>query len=638
MIDRQEEKENSQEKKDEKLSPFIFLKQFFSKYGIVLFLLIFMSIVLVRNFYYVKADAGPAFCDNQTPRSLAYYRTFILGDRMDIRQNCYPPVGYLVIMAFYRFLGPDMEAGRLSMSIFVIIYLLAMFGTGCELGDKYSGIAVMSLAASSPYILRFSNLLVLDFPAAATIAAAFYFLLKARGFSDKKYSIIFGISMAVALLTKNTAAIYLSIPIFWFIVPNMFKSRISAVLSGIILFSGIMAFGGVSWYIKLLEVHPEDFRLDQRWFLYYLLFIVVPAVFLIITGIFLKKKYRKADENKIKGLAELINSSYSLAIAAMLSQPFYIWAARANMLYFRIHKFNVLEASDLPNYHERITIGIIHLTEFIMKSYNLAPILLAAGLYFLLKDRKDIMRKLILPVNIALISIFLIFTLSVFPRSISPLIVFTSAMGGYWISLTGKNKKMVTAFIVFISLLSILVWVPITPISRVFRSYENPLLDNFNFPLGIQYCDPPEKKISFADKAANYLKTHSEKKKINIVFYHFTNKEMEAFYYLLGRTLKEGIILNAIDMWRDDSDFLPMNGKRTLREEEKNSFHNLDYLLVIHRNDSQKLLRSKQAYQRIFPKVNFKDKTIYMGDGEFLTISQPIWEDDYEQERNKNNP
>lgn len=421
---------------------------------ITAFIVIYILLFLVQHFVFIQRDVFPKFTDVQFFRSVDYYNYFIAGKKdslysIDFRQIQYPPLVYITTLPFYRLLGVGMNTARISMSLFIIIFLLAMFGIGKELGDDASGFAVMALAGASPHVLNTSRYYYLDFPQAALTALAFYLLLKSGGFRERKASILCGIVLALSFLAKWATGFFMAAPVLWFLalVIAGAKKYIPYLLTVLSLLT--FAFLGSLWYFLNLE----KLNLDPQWFLLYLLFIAAPAVGALFSIKHFENKYRAADGSVPSEAAGIGNFALFAAVFTLTASPWYFWAARR----IRMKIYNdiaVFARSYSDNFH--------FLLDFFKYAFNLFPLFLLfmiIGLVFIF-IRKNDRFTLRISIPISIICSFLVMWRLGYPitRYAVSLAIFAAALAGYWIFCLGKARLYASALIVLLSLGTVLGW------------------------------------------------------------------------------------------------------------------------------------------------------------------------------------
>ena len=428
--------------------------------SIFFFLVLFIVLFIIQNYIFIIQDSAPQFSDGQFLNSIMYYNNMIKGIKFfDLKILPYPPALYLFSILAYKLTGVSMESARISLSFFSVIFLLSMFGIEYRLGNIYSGFTVMSIAASSPHILNNSRCFFLDFPQTAITALAFYLLLSSDCYKKTLYSTLFGIVLSVSFLIKWSTAFYMFIPVVWFLLPLILKNKKTKILFSIFLSCFILSFIGMAWYWKNLE----KYRLFDNWLVYYLLFIVTPGLLYFIVLKLLKKKWKPVDEGETEDLniKGIINFSKSIYLFLFLTTPWYLWASKAiKTHYLWINTF--LQDSANRSY--------LHTFTILKTMYNFIPVFLIMGIIYLFAIKKERYTRLLLIANILLIFLLTLRFAYPEPRYFLPAIIFLAALGGYWVAFTGKLKPYLTAFIIIISMISILAWTGIPWNSRLYYS------------------------------------------------------------------------------------------------------------------------------------------------------------------------
>jgi len=409
-----------------------------------IFLFCLITIFLVQNIIFIKMDSRPITADNHLFRTLLYYDNIFLGGKTVLKEHPYPPLFYLLPQPFYRIFGVSMESARIAVTILSIIFILAMFGIGYEMGGYYSGAAVAAIAASSPLVLKISRLYFPDFPQTALTALCFYLLLKSNFFKNRLFTFLFWMTMTLSFLTKWATAFYMFIPVLWFLIPGIFKSKRSFLtFLGFLIPAGVYVIG-TSWFYKNIGGTIQE----NQWFSSYIMFVILPAIVCIGLMLFLDKLFR-SDKNYINSATYgIVNFSIFSAMFASLTSPWFFWASWALKSKFLVD----MQTS------RNLVFNFEQMMEVLLFMYGLLPAFILTGLVFMFIFRKDMYKKLVIPINIIIVFVLMLkFGFSSF-RYLLSFIIFLAALGGFWVCHTGKLKTFFTSIIVILSLISMLAW------------------------------------------------------------------------------------------------------------------------------------------------------------------------------------
>jgi len=201
-----------------------------NKYSMILILLIIFHVALnytilsIDNTYMIYDESNAHIFSlrifnlvKSNPINLFYY---FMND-----QSTYPPLMHLVSIPYYTLFGTSQDIAAFSNITFFMILILATYGIGKNLFNDKVGILSAFIVSFFPAIFAFSRVYMVDFPLASMVALSWYLLLKTESFTDTKYSILFGLSAGLGMLTKFTYFIYI-LPYFIFLLPwisNFFK-------------------------------------------------------------------------------------------------------------------------------------------------------------------------------------------------------------------------------------------------------------------------------------------------------------------------------------------------------------------------------------------------------------------------------
>lgn len=441
----------------------------------IIFLFVFISIFLIQNYLFIKQDRPTGFTDSHLISAAIFYDKLVLKNDNMISQISYPPLLYLISTLSFRINGVSVQGARLPVSFFAIIFLLAMFGIGYKLGGYYSGAAVMALAASSPHILNYSRHFFPGFPQTALTALAFYLLLRSEGYKHRTPSILMGIAIALSFLIKWSTAFFLIIPVLWFFVPIIIKPGKYLNQYLVFIITALFAILGTVWYFRNAPL--PSFSPDYKWLRHFILFIILPSAVCLTTMFIVEKRFKKDEEYSSSPFRKLINFTLMGVVFCVIALPWYYWNA-AGMV------FKFLSVSqDFIRFQDKT----VFLMDFIRTSFSLFPVFLIfsiIGVFVVLFTYKqDFYRNLILPVNTIFIILLMLKILCPGNRYLLSIVIFTSALGGFWVSKARKLRGIFTAFILLVSLISILSWMIFPCIPKKALPVETPVMRVADYPV-----------------------------------------------------------------------------------------------------------------------------------------------------------
>ena len=160
----------------------------------------------------------------------------------------WPPLVYFTSALTMKIFGRSQMVMAMTGTLFFIIMVLAVFGIAKFFGSPWAGLTAAVITATWPYLFRYSKYYNLDLPMAACVALSIYFLLKSKGFDKRGFSIGFGISFGLGMLSKIMFPIFL-LPIALFEFWRYFaKKKKNRPWKNLIIVSAIACAIGATWY------------------------------------------------------------------------------------------------------------------------------------------------------------------------------------------------------------------------------------------------------------------------------------------------------------------------------------------------------------------------------------------------------
>jgi hypothetical protein len=188
--------------------------------------------------------------------SLGTYWVMRTGQLSEIAgaNNYYPPLVHIVSAVFGLFLFGISDASILiSLNIFVIILILSVYGIGKVLHNEWVGLLAAFISGFIPIINIMSKNYYLDMPLAAMVCLAIYLLLRTECFSRRGYSLLFGLSLGLGLLTKWSFFFFLVGPSAYYLYRGLRERKEGAILNsfGSAVIALLVAAG---WYAQNLHI------------------------------------------------------------------------------------------------------------------------------------------------------------------------------------------------------------------------------------------------------------------------------------------------------------------------------------------------------------------------------------------------
>ena len=146
----------------------------------------------------------------------------------------YPPVLYLVTAGVHTLLGPGPDVAMAANGIFALVLLIATYGLGRHLFSPQIGLLAAGLALLMPRLLRIALDFQLDYALTALVVLSFWGLTGWRD-ADKRsrqwaWIWLFGLSYGLALMTKQSALLFLLVPLAWVTLTTLWQRRCERLL------------------------------------------------------------------------------------------------------------------------------------------------------------------------------------------------------------------------------------------------------------------------------------------------------------------------------------------------------------------------------------------------------------------------
>jgi len=188
---------------------------------------------LINNFIWLKNNlylSGPDEFHHLTI-STEYYRLFATHFK-GIFHNplphawIWPPLYYIISVTFNLLFSPAYISSVMGNLFYLIILLFSIYFIGIKLFDKDTGILAVVFISMYPIVFRYSRYFNPEFGLMATVTLGICLLIYTDYFQNRKFSVLFGISFGLGMLTKWTFILFLIGPLIYvFLKSGFFRTK-----------------------------------------------------------------------------------------------------------------------------------------------------------------------------------------------------------------------------------------------------------------------------------------------------------------------------------------------------------------------------------------------------------------------------
>jgi 4-amino-4-deoxy-L-arabinose transferase-like glycosyltransferase len=179
-----------------------------------------VATIAALNVYWRMSEARPPHWDMayHLANSLFYFHRASDGDLQTflVGYQYYPPFTYWVTDLFYAGLRTEaIWVAVLSNVVWLAVLVFATYGVGRKLWSGAVGWLAVVFVVTAPMVVSASKEYMLDVPLTAAAALALYLLIRADGFSSRRYSMLLGVTVGCGLLVKWTFPLILMLPVLY---------------------------------------------------------------------------------------------------------------------------------------------------------------------------------------------------------------------------------------------------------------------------------------------------------------------------------------------------------------------------------------------------------------------------------------
>ncbi|MFC1515089.1 ArnT family glycosyltransferase, partial [Candidatus Omnitrophota bacterium] len=164
--------------------------------------------------------------------------------------SAWPPLFYISAALFGLFFGPSYITFAMANAAYLIVLLFSVYFLGAKLFDKKTGLIAAVFISLYPMVFRYARFVGLDFALCAMVCASLCLLVYSEYFTKRNFSLFFGISLGLGMLTKPGFILFLIGPLLYTLAriiflkvspPSSFKRRFLNfsffVLAGVLISS-----------------------------------------------------------------------------------------------------------------------------------------------------------------------------------------------------------------------------------------------------------------------------------------------------------------------------------------------------------------------------------------------------------------
>jgi 4-amino-4-deoxy-L-arabinose transferase-like glycosyltransferase len=217
-----------------------------------------VAVIVGLNLWWASLESRPPHWDmgHHLVNSLRYLHGFDLTDPVPFITGYlyYPPLVYWVTDAFYAVLGTEATTvALLSNAVWLAMLVFATFGIGRRLWNERVGWLSVAFVVTAPMVVSTSKEYMLDLPLTAVTALCLYLMIRADGFANRRYSLLFGVAVGCGLLVKWTLPLVLALTMVHVLAMALAdaRQRHSYGRAVNLLGAGVLAFAVAGpWYVE----------------------------------------------------------------------------------------------------------------------------------------------------------------------------------------------------------------------------------------------------------------------------------------------------------------------------------------------------------------------------------------------------
>lgn len=182
-----------------------------------------------------------------------------------------PPLRLMIATPFYQMFGYSADIASMTNIFYMVILLFSVYGIGSYLFSRRVGLLAAIMVSLFPIVHILSRVFLSDFALTAMVSLSIYCLLRTEYFTNRRFSLLFGISIGLGFLTKDTYFIFMLGPLIYvmyksriFNIPLLFKTLVRNWQALLIVIISAASIGGFFYYLFGTVMFPDDTRFTAK--------------------------------------------------------------------------------------------------------------------------------------------------------------------------------------------------------------------------------------------------------------------------------------------------------------------------------------------------------------------------------------
>lgn len=127
----------------------------------------------------------------------------------------YPPLFHLSAALFYSLFGLSADVAAMANLVYMAVLLFAVYGIGKRMFSAKVSLLAAFLVSMLPIVFCLSRYTYVEYALMSMVAFSVYLLIRTDDFQNKTYSVLFGLSVGLGMLTKWVFIFFLAGPLVY---------------------------------------------------------------------------------------------------------------------------------------------------------------------------------------------------------------------------------------------------------------------------------------------------------------------------------------------------------------------------------------------------------------------------------------
>ena len=192
----------------------------------------------VLNFGWRKANVTILGWDRAAHlvRSLEYFQAMQPFDFRELltalmQDGFYPPLFHVSMAIAYSIFHVSADVGAMTNTVYLVILLFSVYGIGCQLYDRATGLLAACLISFFPIVFLMERFTYTEFSLLSLVALNVWVVLKTERFTRRGWTYVLGVTLGLGFLAKWVFIIFAGPPLLYVVLTSPIRQDFKSLFA-----------------------------------------------------------------------------------------------------------------------------------------------------------------------------------------------------------------------------------------------------------------------------------------------------------------------------------------------------------------------------------------------------------------------